>query len=193
MPQRGRHWGEKPDPPLGTPPARTKARRVLPLMSAATRRSLGGDGPQPQPPSGSPGTTGWPADGWGKWISWIRRPVPFGQPSKGKACDLSPTHRLDRPPAANLDTGATDPCATQRRVRLEPQFSGEGTWPVDGTGDPTLFAPWRLIFDALQGFGRLAAQPRTPGGPRKCRAPLAPAGRTGKPGEGQNLARMNLC
>ena len=122
--------------------------RPRPLMSAATRRSLGGDGPRPQPPLGSPGTTGWPADGSGKWVSWIRRPVPFGQPSRGKACDLSPTHSLDRPPAANLDTGATDPCATQRRVRLEPQFPGEGTWPVDGTGDPTLFAAWRLIFDA---------------------------------------------
>ncbi len=168
--------------------------RPRPLMSAATRRSLGGDGPRPQPPLGSPGTTGWPADGSGKWVSWIRRPVPFGQPSRGKACDLSPTHSLDRPPAANLDTGATDPCATQRRVRLEPRFSGEGTWPVDGTGDPTLFAAWRLIFDALQGFGRpccSAANAR--GSPKMQGARLAPAGRTGKPGEGQNLARMNLC
>ena len=116
------------------------------------------------------------------------------QPSRGKACDLSPTHRLDRPPAANLDTGATDPCATQRRVRLEPRFPGEGTWPVDGTGDPTLFAAWRLIFDALQGFGRpccSAANAR--GSPKMQGARLAPAGRTGKPGAGQNLARMNLC
>ena len=130
--------------------------RPRPLMSAATRRSLGGDGPRPAPPLGSPGTTGWPADGSGKWVSWIRRPVPFGQPSRGKACDLSPTHSLDRPPAANPDAGATDPCATQRRVRLGPQFSGDGTWPVDGTGaGPDIVCCVAPHFATpLQGFGR---------------------------------------
>ena len=98
----------------------------------------------------------------------------FGQPSRGKACDLSPTHSLDRPPAANPDAGAPDPCATQRRVRVGPQFSGDGTWPVDGTGAGTRHRLLRgaSFCNALQGFGRpCCSRPRTPGGPRKCGAP----------------------
>ena len=170
MPQRGRHWGKKPDPPLGTPPA--KARRVLPLMWAATRRSLGGDGPRPQPPLGSPGATGWPADGSGKWVSWIRRPVPFG-PSLAEGRPVTSRQRIV------LIARLRQTLIPEPRILV--QRNGGCAWSLDSRGK----APGRSMAPVTRHYllrgasfstpckalAGLAAQPRTPGGPRKCRAP----------------------
>ena len=143
--------------------------RPRPLMSVATRRSLGGNGHRPQPPLGSPGISGWPDR-------------VNGSLGSGDPC-----------PSASLAEGR--PVTSRQRIVLiarlrqtlipEPRIlvrrNGGCAWSLNFRGK----APGRSMAPVTRHYllrgasfstpckalAGLAAQPRTPGGPRKCRAP----------------------